>query len=307
MKKLTIVVVLLLCLLQASAVARSDSRRARCPTPTSSPGAGSYSGTQSVTIACPNGSLCAYTTDGTVPACVLTSGGTALTCSNGTAYSGAISIAATATLKAKAYKPLWRPSGMLTDAYTITGGCAGLFCDSFVAANGTDLSTYDAHWVLIAGSPGSIQSNAYQGPASSAPFYYRDNLVGLTADQYYEWTFQATVAGSYCGVQGRGSTTGGPPDGYAASCDSAACYIQKNSGGSTTNLTSGSSATAGDAMIFDISGTGTVTLALKKNGTTILSITDSSSPYNSAGVAQISMFNNGGTRCSNYEVGNGTL
>jgi len=63
-------------------------------TPFSSPGAGTYSGTQSVTLhtATPGATLC-YTTNGTTPAAT-----TPGTCSTGTTYSTAISVATSETI-----------------------------------------------------------------------------------------------------------------------------------------------------------------------------------------------------------------
>lgn len=79
-------------------------------TPTITPAAGTYAGTQSVTCACPtSGATMKYTTDGSTPSR-----------SNGTTYSGAFNVAATATVKAVAYKDLWLDSTVASAAYTIT-------------------------------------------------------------------------------------------------------------------------------------------------------------------------------------------
>ena len=88
-------------------------------TPTFSPVAGSYTGTQSVTIACAtSGATVRYTTDGSTPSDTV-----------GTLFSGAISVPATATLKAIAYKAGMTSSAVVSAAFTITppvGGGEGL-------------------------------------------------------------------------------------------------------------------------------------------------------------------------------------
>lgn len=77
--------------------------------PVFSPGAGSYAGTQSVSIATtmPGASI-RYTTDGSDP-----------TESTGTVYSSAISVASSETLKAIAYGTLWASSGVASAAYKL--------------------------------------------------------------------------------------------------------------------------------------------------------------------------------------------
>ena len=62
----------------------------RAGTPTDSPGMGTYSSTQSVTLSDPTAATILYTTDGSTPACPAT----------GTLYTGAFNISVTTTLKA---------------------------------------------------------------------------------------------------------------------------------------------------------------------------------------------------------------
>lgn len=79
-------------------------------TPTFSPAAGSYGSTQSVTISCAtSGVTIKYTTDGSTPSR-----------SAGTVYSAAVSVAATATLKAIAYKDFYPDSAVASGTFTIT-------------------------------------------------------------------------------------------------------------------------------------------------------------------------------------------
>jgi hypothetical protein len=78
-------------------------------TPTFSPSAGTYTGTQSVTISTTtSGASIRYTTDGSTPSETA-----------GTLYSGAVSVGATDTLKAIAYKSGMTDSSIASAAYTI--------------------------------------------------------------------------------------------------------------------------------------------------------------------------------------------
>ena len=81
-----------------------------CATPTFSPAAGSYEGTQSVTITSTNGATIYYTTDGSTPT------------ANSSVYSSAISVSSTQTIKAFAKKNGLTDSEMATAEYTITEG-----------------------------------------------------------------------------------------------------------------------------------------------------------------------------------------
>ncbi len=81
--------------------------------PTFTPGTGSYSGAQTVTISTtPSDASIYYTTDGSTPS------------SNSTPYSGAVSITTSQTVKAIAYKAGWNPSNVVSAAYTISSTVA---------------------------------------------------------------------------------------------------------------------------------------------------------------------------------------
>jgi hypothetical protein len=87
-------------------------------TPTTSPAAGTYTSTQSVTLSdATSGAAICFTTDGTTPTAP-----TAGTCSGGTTqtYSTAISVASTTTIKALGTKVANTNSGVATFLYTIT-------------------------------------------------------------------------------------------------------------------------------------------------------------------------------------------
>jgi hypothetical protein len=79
-------------------------------TPEISPAAGSYVGTQSITITCAtSGASIRYTTNGDTP-----------TDTSGTVYSGAFNLASSATVKAIAYKSAMTNSAVASSAFTIT-------------------------------------------------------------------------------------------------------------------------------------------------------------------------------------------
>ena len=88
----------------------SSQEPTACATPTFSPAAGSYEGTQSVTITSTNGATIYYTTDGSTPT------------ANSSVYSSAISVSSTQTIKAFAKKNGLTDSEMATAEYTITEG-----------------------------------------------------------------------------------------------------------------------------------------------------------------------------------------
>jgi hypothetical protein len=93
---------------------------ATASTPTFSPVAGTYTSTQSVTISSTtSGATLCYTSDGTTP----TANG-AGTCTHGTTYSTAVSVASSLTLKAVASKSGFLDSSVTSAAYTITSQAA---------------------------------------------------------------------------------------------------------------------------------------------------------------------------------------
>lgn len=88
--------------------------------PTASPAAGSYSSTQSVTLTASGAPYICYSTSAT-PAC----NWDALTCTTGTKYSSAISVASTTTIKALSCYQGGDVSGVSSFTYTISTGGGG--------------------------------------------------------------------------------------------------------------------------------------------------------------------------------------
>lgn len=90
-------------------------------TPTFSPVAGTYTGTQTVTISTStSGATICYTTDGTTP----TANGSG-TCVHGTTYSSTVSVALSETLKAIASKSAFTDSAVGSATYVINAGGQG--------------------------------------------------------------------------------------------------------------------------------------------------------------------------------------
>ncbi len=99
-------------------------------TPTFSPAAGTYSSTQSVTISCAtSGATIYHTVDGSTPT------------TGSTLYSGAISVPATATLKALAVKSGLSNSAVGTAAYTISPAFSPADLSPAFWIDASDLST----------------------------------------------------------------------------------------------------------------------------------------------------------------------
>lgn len=89
--------------------------------PTATPGAGSYTTAQTVTLAATGSSGICWAMGGTVPVCAYS--GTA--CTTGTFYGAAIGINSSNTLRAVSCYPNGYQSAVAVFAYTITGGGGG--------------------------------------------------------------------------------------------------------------------------------------------------------------------------------------
>lgn len=75
--------------------------------PTMSPATGTYTSSVDVTMSGPAGATIRYTTNGSTPS------------SGSTIYTGAVSVIATTTLKARAFHPDWTTSATTTETYTV--------------------------------------------------------------------------------------------------------------------------------------------------------------------------------------------
>lgn len=133
-----------------------------CATPTFSPAAGSYEGTQNVTINSTTGATIYYTTDGTDPK----TSGTKQT------YASAIPVAADMTIKAYATLTSYDDSEVATAAYTITEG-------PDVVLDLTD----NTEWGFPAGS-----GNKTVDEGSYSDGTYTIKVAGSTGQGYYHNT-----------------------------------------------------------------------------------------------------------------------
>lgn len=139
--------------------------------PTFAPAGGTYFTAQSVTLTHPAGSTACYTTDGSTPLAAM-----AGTCSHGTAYSGAIAVAATQTLKAIATQAAFLNSTANTAAYTISTPTAATptfspAAGSYSAAQTVTIATVTAGaaiYYTVDGSTPTTGSAVYSGPITVA-------------------------------------------------------------------------------------------------------------------------------------------
>lgn len=158
-------------------------------TPTFTPPAGSYNGSQSVTIATTTpGASIRYTVDGTTPSSTA-----------GTLYSIPVVITSTQTLKAIAYASGMTNSAVQTGVYTIanTGGAA-----LATAATYESISVVWGPTGGVATDPCSVQYRVYGSSTwqdgldlwfdERSPAQYRGSIVGLQPGTKYE--VKATLA-----------------------------------------------------------------------------------------------------------------
>jgi hypothetical protein len=137
--------------------------------PTFSPPGGTYSSTQSVSLAsATSGASIRYTTNGTTP-----------TATTGTVYSGPVSIAASSTLKAIAYKSGMTDSAVSSATYTITTSPAQVGAPTFSPGGGTYTTAQSVtissatsgatiRYTTNGTTPSATTGTVYSGPVSIA-------------------------------------------------------------------------------------------------------------------------------------------
>ena len=103
--------------------------------PTCTPGAGTYTGTQSVSLSTTSGgAIMCYTTNGTTPATNGTSG-----CTTGTLYSTAITVASSLTVKSVAGGTGFLDSSVTSCAYVINPNITPTALTGLLAMNGAQI------------------------------------------------------------------------------------------------------------------------------------------------------------------------
>jgi hypothetical protein len=213
--------------------------------PTFSVASGTYTSTQSVTLATTtSGATIRYTTDGSTP-----------TSTSGTVYSGAVTISATATLKAIAYESGLGDSGVASAAYTITGAGGTVATPAFSVAAGTYTSTQSV--MLSTTTSGATIRYTTDGstPTSTSGTVYStavaiSSTTTLKAIAYASgWTDSAVASATYT-ITG---TVAAPAFGVAAGTYTSAQSVTLStttSGAAIRYTTDGSTPTSTSGTVY---------------------------------------------------------
>lgn len=176
----------------------------RVEEPVFSPIGGSYAGTQAVTITSATSSATIrYTTDGSLP-----------TRSHGTVYTGSVSLSATTTLRAIAYKDQMEDSDVASDQYTFDGGGLGAFemssnAVSIEAEHFASTTAGDGHaWTLTtaSGASGGGWNNAVQATPNNGTGYPTFNAAAARIDYAIDVP-SGSASNFYVHLRAYGATT----------------------------------------------------------------------------------------------------
>jgi hypothetical protein len=236
-------------------------------TPTFSPGAGTYSSTQTVTISTTAGSVICYNTTGS-PATNGTTG-----CTTGTLYSGAVSVSTSETLYAVSGGTGYTDSPVGSATYTISAGCTAIpYTDNFTPTGALNSSC----WTQTTGTPSNLanctQNSGFAIVASGKQCFamFTGHAYGLTTSQSIQ-TALTWTASNYSGIgimtiAGNGAV-------WVPRLDSVYNIVN----GTGTDSAGGcSTGTSGDVIKFAVtgivSGYGTVTVTDVTTSTTLCTL-----------------------------------
>ncbi|MCX7026228.1 MAG: chitobiase/beta-hexosaminidase C-terminal domain-containing protein [Spirochaetes bacterium] len=130
----------------------------KAPDPTFSPGADTYSVTQSVYLSAGSGASIRYTTDGTSPTSI-----------SGTLYSSYITVTQNTTIKAIAYKAGWADSSVVSAVYGIRAATptfspgAGPYTEAQTVTISTATSGASIRYTIDGTTPSSTNGTVYTG------------------------------------------------------------------------------------------------------------------------------------------------
>ncbi|MCD1257275.1 family 16 glycosylhydrolase [Paenibacillus athensensis] len=167
--------------------------------PTFSPGGGTYTSAQSVTLSSStSGATIKYTTDGSTPT------------SASATYSGAINVASSQTIKAIAVKSGMTDSAVASASYTInTGGSGGswnlVWSDEFNGTAGTGVDT--SKWVYETGG-GGFGNNELEYYTNRTDNVYLEQDPGNASNRYLVIKAQKENYGGQSYTSGRIKTQG---------------------------------------------------------------------------------------------------
>jgi hypothetical protein len=248
--------------------------------PTFSPGGGTYSTAQSVTItSTTSGATIRYTVNGTIPSQT-----------NGTVYSSPVAIAATTTLKAIAYKTGMTDSGVTSATYTISAGTPGsqdititVSSDDAKERTDTTSGTMNLTSSLPFGNAGSSYTVGVRFPGVNIPagktitlayIQFQAHAAASTATSLtirgQKSTNAATFSTNAHDITSRpitGASVGWAP---AAWLDSERAAPEKtpNLAGVVQEIINQSGWSSGSPMVFTVAGTGDRTAEAVDNGAT---------------------------------------
>lgn len=169
--------------------------------------------------------------------------------------------------------------------------------DTFVASDGTALTTHNANW-YNPGDAVTILANAAECSVTFVYCYAAWTGDTFANDQYSEATLDYTDGSTYIGPMVRGSNSAAT--GYICICNSTDMALQRLSAGSLADSIDGYTGTfsPGDVIRLEITGT---SIVCKQNGTIRISTTDATL---SSGYAGMGFYNSTDPRIGTWSAGN---